>query len=322
MTENIDNICKITDQIVTNSENCEFLREMIHVDDKSRKTKPVDKASYYTCKPCNYKTKRKNDYIKHMGTNKHKWNEEHGIEYSKATDIEVMMFTCDMCQMKYAHRSNMYRHKKRCKKKTTISNEQTDILETLIEDNKKLKEDITEIKNKPQIVNHLYKNKYMNVVQFLNHDCKDALNLSDFINGIQVSTNDLQYIEENGYVQGIQNSFIKQLSTTEENKRPIHCTDIKRKQFYIKENNIWDKDNENKQLMHALNIINTNQLKMLDDWKMNHEWFTNDKNHDKLNHLIMEMTQMYGDDKDKITKKILHEISKATSLDKVEKDVS
>lgn len=320
MTENEDERYKKNELIVTNNENCDFLREMIHSDDKSRNTKPHDKSTQYMCKICNYKTKRKNDYIKHIGTNKHKWNEEHGREWIKDSTVEDVTFTCDMCHMKYTHRSNLYRHKKRCKKKPKT--EQNEILETLIEDNKKLKEEISEMKKKPQIVNHLYKNKYMNVVQFLNHDCKDALNLSDFVNGIQVSTNDLQYIEENGYVQGIQNSFIKQLSTTEENKRPIHCTDIKRKQFYIKENDIWDKDNENKQLMHALNTINMNQLKLLDDWKMNHEWFTNDKNHDKLNHLIMEMTQMYGDDKDKVTKKILHEISKATSLDKVEKDVS
>lgn len=300
----------------TEKKKCEFLREMIQNCEKTRKEKSVNKSTQYTCKPCNYKTKRKNDYRKHMETNKHKWNVEH--EVIVPCVVSEATYVCDICHAKYTHRSNLYRHKRKCKKEEIVACEDT-ILETLLKDNEILHEQITEIKNKPQIVNNLYKNKYVNVVQFLNDDCKDAFNLSDFVNMIQVSTNDLQYMEENGYIQGIQNSFIRQLETTEEKKRPIHCTDFKRKQFYIKENNIWDKDNENEQLLDALNTINMNQLKVLEDWKDNHDWFSSDKNHDKLNNLFVEITQMYGDDKDKITRKLIHEISKVTSLGKNEK---
>ena len=315
MIENNDKHINTLNDNKTGSTNCEFLREMIHNCEKTRKEKSVNKVGQYTCKPCNYKTKRKNDYRKHVETNKHKWNVEN-IEVIPCV-IDEPIYTCHNCHAKYSHRSNLYRHRRKCKKEGSKVKKDR-ILETLLKDNETLHEQIMEIKNKPQIVNNLYKNKYVNVVQFLNDDCKDAFNLSDFVNMIQVSTTDLQYMEENGYIQGIQNSFIRQLKTTEEKKRPIHCTDFKRKQFYIKENNIWDKDNENEQLLDALNTINMNQLKVLEDWKDNNEWFLNDTNHDKLNNIFVEITQMYGDDKDKITRKLIHEISNATSLGKLD----
>lgn len=309
MTEILYNNDNLDDKLVIDNEPCEKLRE---TQVKSRKK--------YTCDYCNYYTFRKNDYAKHNETNKHKLKKKQGGEY-----------ICDLCNSKYVYKSGLYRHKKKCKgieKDKCIWTEEDggennggmdtlhSIVKTLVIENKELNKKITTISNRPQIVNHLHKNKYVNVIQFLNKDCNNALNLSDFVNAIPLSFDDLQYIEKNGYIQGVQNSFIKQLSTTEQKNRPIHCTDPKRKQFYIKENNTWDKDLENEQLLDALKTYNMNQLKLFDEWsEKNKDWSKNDDIHNMLNQLLFEITQLYSDDKEKIMKKIIHEISKVTTLD-------
>jgi len=85
-------------------------------------------------------------------------------------------------------------------------------------------------------------NNQFNIQVFLNEDCKDALNFSDFIKQIQVSLTDLENQAENGYIKGITKLFIENLQGLGMNKRPIHCTDKKRKTLYIKENDEWDKE--------------------------------------------------------------------------------
>ena len=83
---------------------------------------------------------------------------------------------------------------------------------------------------------------HFNLQLFLNEDCKDAMNFSDFIKQIQVSLTDLENQSENGYIKGITTLFIENLKGLNTNSRPIHCTDKKRKTLYIKENDIWDKE--------------------------------------------------------------------------------
>ena len=90
--------------------------------------------------------------------------------------------------------------------------------------------------------NNTTNNNHFNVQVFLNEDCKDALNFSEFIENMKVSFEDLEHQAEVGYINGVSKLFIENLRDLGTHKRPIHCTDKKRKTLYIKENNEWDKE--------------------------------------------------------------------------------
>jgi hypothetical protein len=100
--------------------------------------------------------------------------------------------------------------------------------------------------------NNTTNNNQFNLQVFLNEDCKDALNFSDFVETIQISFADLENQAENGYIKGISKLFIENLQSLGINKRPIHCTDTKRKTLYIKENGAWDKEGSQDTLKNGI----------------------------------------------------------------------
>ena len=75
----------------------------------------------------------------------------------------------------------------------------------------------------------------------MNEQCKNAMNLTDFINQLNVSLEDLQYSKNNGFIEGVTNIFTKQLKDLKPTERPIHCSDKKRLQFYVKDDDKWCK---------------------------------------------------------------------------------
>lgn len=209
--------------------------------------------------------------------------------------------------------------------------EKDNIIIKMIEDNRKVNEEllkqnqilqnkIIEIskENTNQIIinNTINNKKQINIIQFLQSDCKDAYNLTDFIKNMQISYDDLDMINQQGYLQNIRNLFIKTLSDTELTKRPIHCTDTKRKQFYVKDNDTWNKDKCLTKITGALDNYNNNQLKTLDDWKKeNPNWKENQDKQDKVNNITKEITTMYLQDNDRLKSKIISELGQATTID-------
>jgi hypothetical protein len=128
-----------------------------------------------------------------------------------------------------------------------ILSQNKELMNLLIIQNKEHREEASKLQNTiielvPRIGNTTNNNNQFNLQVFLNEDCKDALNFSDFIKQIQVSLTDLENQAENGYIKGITKIFIENLQGLGMNKRPIHCTDKKRRTLYIKENNEWDKE--------------------------------------------------------------------------------
>jgi len=150
--------------------------------------------------------------------------------------------------------------------------------QSLIFENKEFKELLVEQSNKMlelaskpyNIINancNNTSNNQFNLQFFLNENCKDAMNMSDFINSIQIENDDFENMGKLGYVQGISNIFIKNLKSLEETKRPIHCNDIKRETLYIKENDVWDKDDNKKQVKHAIALIAHKNFKYIPVWQ-------------------------------------------------------
>jgi len=111
-------------------------------------------------------------------------------------------------------------------------------------------------------------NKTFNLQIFLNEECKDAMNLSEFINSIQPKISDLENIGKVGYVEGISNIIIKQLNETQINKRPVHCSDAKRETLYVKDEDKWEKDTEEtKKMVKAVRDVNKKNYQLLSNWK-------------------------------------------------------
>jgi hypothetical protein len=137
-------------------------------------------------------------------------------------------------------------------------------------------------------------NKNLTVNVYLKEHCKDAMNLTDFVDNLTVSLEDLLYTKEHGYVKGVSNLLTKQLNELNPKIRPIHCSDEKRLQFYVKDENKWEKDDEHKKLDRTIHEIKIKQIKELGEWEKIHPGYLKDekllKEWQKLVHEIMGET--------------------------------
>jgi hypothetical protein len=229
--------------------------------------KCLKNAEMYYCKKCNFTCSKKSNFTSHTLTAKHqkKTNE------TQKNPKNALIFACD-CGKEYTYRSGLWKHKKVCvlinKSNVAVepncistddgieyksmfldlmskNNELMEMLHeqsrTIQEQHKTISEVIPKIGNNNNN-NTTNNNNQFNLQVFLNEDCKDALNFSEFIEKIQISFEDLENQADIGYVKGISQLFIETLKKLGTHKRPIHCTDKKRKTLYIKENNEWDKE--------------------------------------------------------------------------------
>jgi hypothetical protein len=110
----------------------------------------------------------------------------------------------------------------------------------------------------------------ISINMYLNENCKNAMNLEDFVRNISVSLQDLDYSKQNGYAKGITNIFMKKLADLEPTKRPIHCSDTKRLQFYVKDANKWEKDKNNIKLTSSIKSVGMEQVKKMSEWEKDH----------------------------------------------------
>tara|TARA_A100001015_G_C14974533_1_gene706628 strand:- start:401 stop:1141 length:741 start_codon:yes stop_codon:yes gene_type:complete len=196
------------------------------------------------CKHCNYFTSRRNNLTRHLNSQKHK-------------DALSKKFVCDFCNRKYNHHSSLSRHVKQCKSKVT----------NIVQHVQNI------VNNNTQIIN----NK-MTINFFLTDSCKDAMNLEDFLSKIEVSLDDLLFTKDNGYIKGISNIFVKNLKEIQATQRPIHCSDKKRLQFYVKDENKWDRDTKNKKIDKTIGVIAKKQIQQIKMWeKENPNWAENDE---------------------------------------------
>ena len=110
-----------------------------------------------------------------------------------------------------------------------------------------------------------------NLQLFLNETCKDAINMSDFINSFDLKISDLERLADDGYVKTMSNLIINKVRELDVEKRPIHCSDAKRETIYIKEDDVWIKDDENKsQLRKTINKVGAKNIGVLQDWQRAH----------------------------------------------------
>lgn len=264
-------------------------------------------AEIFYCIDCDFKCSKKSNYDKHLSTRKHKILTN---TYKKMPDDKIEIYECE-CGKEYKHRQSLYTHKKKCnydtnnKKCVVDDNKYDKLLDKLMEQNENLQEKLLKA-NTTKVKNV---NKF-NLNVFLNNDCKNAMNIMDFIKKVETSASTLEYIKEKGFVGGISKLLLEGLDKLEVNDRPLHCTDLKRETIYIKNNNTWEKDNEEKDKMkEVITKVSRKNLLSLQDWvKENPECTTTGTNANEGYHKLLQEALNHGNDKQ--VKKIIKKISK------------
>jgi hypothetical protein len=162
-------------------------------------------------------------------------------------------------------------------------------------------------------------NKTFNLQFFLNETCKDAMNIMDFVDSLKIQLSDLENVGKIGFVEGISNIIVKNLNSLDETKRPIHCTDSKREVMYVKDEDKWEKDNEEKKkLRKVIKHVAHKNSKMLKDFKAKHPDCekSDSKFSDQYNKLIIEAMGGKGDNDLEKEDKIIRNIAKKVVIDK------
>ena len=245
-------------------------------------------AKNFYCENCDYATTNKFDWKKHISTTKHK-NGNKMVTFPKK-------FVCKNCKKNYKFKSGLSRHKKKCfvnseniilsiGKKSRLtnngnkSNGENELSETIklmaqtVARQGNILEKLNESENEmnPKLGNNNNNNVSINI--FLNQKCTDAMNLTDFVNNIKISLEDLKYTNEHGYVKGISNIFQKNLTDLKATERPIHCSDKKRLQFYVKDEDKWEKDISHTKINKGIETVGKQQILQIKEWEKKHPDF-------------------------------------------------
>ena len=282
----------------------------------------------YNCENCDYHTSKKTDYEKHILTRKH--NLATNIEQKSRTKNTEKKFACENCGKSYIARNSYWYHKKKCDiklhentsdksniKLEDLISENIELKEIMIEQNKQIFELVNKVGNNTtnNTTNNTINNKF-NLTVFLNEDCKDAVNIEDFIDSLQIQLKDLENTKEQGLVQSISDILIKGLNNLDVNKRPIHCTDTKRDVLYIKDEEKWKKDQQKDKIKQSINEIAQKQRIAINQWTDAHPgWMDSDGLKDAyvklVNHLMLPVEETEKDQN-----KIIKNVSAATVIDR------
>jgi len=276
-------------------------------------------AQKFICECCHYNTSKKSSFDKHLSTDKHKIKKnETNMKQEVAEN-----FIC-FCGKLLNSRTTLWRHKKKCNTQNSEITNDKELIMMLIKQNTQLIEQNAQlVKNGTHNISNSHNtnsnNKTFNLQFFLNETCKDAINIMDFVDSIKIQMSDLEKVGKIGYVEGISNIITSNLKALDENKRPVHCTDSKREVMYIKDEDKWEKENEEKlKLRKAIKYVAHKNIKMLSEFRTKYPdcLKSTSKVADQYNKLVFEAMGGKGDNDDEKENKIIKKISDVTTIDK------
>jgi len=296
----------------------------------------------YLCESCEYTCCKLGDYKRHLSTSKHKKQTDCNIIVTPDVIQKKNEFICN-CGIIYSNRTSLWRHKKQCLPKQANTDCSTNIVtktipvinneliielmrqnqefkDLLIEQNTKMIEmaqhaNTQIINNSNNTTNH---NKF-NLNIFLNEKCKDAMNIMDFANSLEIQLKELEDVGTLGYVSGISNIIIRGLHELDIYKRPIHCSDLKRESMHVKDQNMWILDKDKTLLETAIKRVARKNILKVKDWKdANPEYSEiNSKTMDKYTQILIEATDSFEPhDKERDLNKIIRSIAKEVVIEK------
>jgi len=281
-------------------------------------------SEIFYCEKCDYSTCRKSQYKRHTFTSKHK-NETNETNLKQKSSEKVPTFICN-CGISLKSRTSIWRHKKTCNNENNVLEQpKNDILvEYLVKENQEFKNLILEVL-KNGSMNNSYNtnnshNKSFNLQFFLNETCKNAMNITDFVDSLQLQLSDLEKVGEVGYIEGISNIIIKKLNALDVTERPIHCTDKKRETMYIRDEDKWEKEDEKHIKLHKMvkNVAYKN-INLISEFREKYPDFKkiNSKYSDQFNKIIIESMGGKGDNEYEKEEKIIKRVAKEVFVDKI-----
>jgi hypothetical protein len=295
-------------------------------------------AKEFICEKCDFKCCKLSNYNTHILTRKHKLLTN--IDKENAKNAEK--FVC-ICGKEYNHRQSLSIHKKKCFQKEekmeeedqnkiiieTENNISPELIIEIIKQNQEFKDllleqnkTIIELSKNNSTTNHTNinsNNKTFNLQVFLNETCKDAMNIMDFVDSIKIQLSDIESIGELGYVNGMSKLIIKHLNALDENMRPVHCSDPKRDSLYVKDQNVWEKeDPDNKKIKKAIKYISNKNICALPEWRLKYPdcIYSDSLKSDQYNHIVLEAMGGSGDNDAEKADKIVKKIAKVVTIDK------
>ena len=313
--------------------------------------KNLESSGKYSCISCDYFTSRKSQYDRHMLTTKHKIT-YNNLQNDTQKVHKSSKFACS-CGKEYSHRQSLWGHRKKCSfSDNSLNNEENisftteeieekpeeenlvnttmilellkqnnEFKELLIEQNKKILELVnnSNVTNNNNITNNTTNNNKFNLNIFLNEKCKDAFNITDFINSIDVGFKDFENFGRLGYVGSINNILIRELKGLDLYKRPIHCSDLKREVIHVKDNDTWVKDEEKKHMKRAIKLIEHKNIKLVPGWlKANPKAddISTKKHEEYMKILDNSMGEMKDEDNERNYERIIKNVAKEILIDK------
>jgi hypothetical protein len=293
----------------------------------------------FGCESCYYYTCNKKDYDKHLLTSKHqKVTNGNNLEEMEVT--KILTYACE-CSKVFKTHGGLWKHKKKCGEGTETNSQDagasdvkllTNMVLEVVKQNQELMNHNQELQkhmielckngtnntliNNTNMTNS--NNKAFNLNFFLNETCKDAMNIMDFVESIKLQLSDLEKVGEVGYVEGISNIIVKNLNELDVTQRPVHCTDKKRETMYIKDEDKWEKDENNSKIKKAIKRVASKNQRLLPKFKEAHPdcGTYHSKYSDQYNKIIIESVGGSGDNDAEKEEKIIRNISKNVVVEK------
>ena len=297
-----------------------------------------ENAKKFNCNTCYFTCSKESEWKRHIITRKHTNRTKLNKIEQKEPPNNLRVFHCE-CGKSYNARNSLWYHKKKCstnQEKTTnlVVNDDynqkntggveidKELLIKMLLKNQEVMEKMMEIiptignvshNNSHNTINNTTNNQF-NIQMFLKDHCKNAMNLTDFIDTLPITAETYDSTIDNGLTKTITNMITNGLSQLDVLERPIHCTDASRKTLYVKEDNAWEKDNELVKILLGIRQLASHQRTLINTWKDVHDdWNTNDRMQTRFTSLICNsITDIENDEKE--TNKIIRSISKTVYL--------
>jgi hypothetical protein len=281
-------------------------------------------CNFLICEICDYSTCRKSSYDKHLLTSKHEKQASGNVMETKSCKklqkVAHISYCCENCNKNFTNRSGLWKHTQKCIVTNEKEHTDKDLIMMLIKENSELKNMMMKVlENGTNNVTHTNShNKAFNLNFFLNETCKDAMNITDFVNSIELQLGDLERVGELGYVEGISNIIVKNLKELDITQRPVHCTDKKRETMYVKDENTWEKDEEKKKMHKLVKKVADKNMRLLPAYREKHPDYIKASSicSDKYNQMFLESLGGSGDNNFEKEEKIIQKVSREVFVQK------
>lgn len=301
----------------------------------------------FHCVVCNYYCIHRGDWRKHLATLKHK---------RLACDIEdecndISNCKCE-CGRVFKYERNLFKHSKTCQTFINGSNNTlTEAVKTLVAENQKLSEQLKNfvpnndngcalttrndtntathanqiignnntinnyVVNKPNYITAI-KDSQINMKVYLDKHCSQAINLSSFIENLELNSSDLDETRERGLAYSLGKVLLRGLKDLDLNQRPIHCGDLRKSVMYVRDNDEWDLDKKETHLRNAINILSSKQIEQIKQWEKEHPgWDQTEQGTQAYAEIVRNLFKVSREnEKEKVENQVIKTIAKETLI--------